>query len=688
MICYVFNLPNSNALNDPSCINTKKIPTDCIQVERLPTSISFNSNKNLIYVTNTNSSTISVIDANTNRVIDTILVEKSPQSVKYIADTNSIYVANFLSSTISVIDANTNRINKSINLKSGDGPVAIEFDPYNKKIYVANYNSSTISVIDANTNRINKSINLPNTDEGPVALLYNPFNKGLYILNKGTSTLDIINTGSNQIISDYPVGNKPLAMTFDIKKNIIYILGKDNIYPIYGTDLVHKILPNTSKAFSDPVDIDINPFSQKLYVTDANKSTYIINLTNNFGIKTISMKYAPEDILVNNKTNTIYESLPEAGFVAAMADIPPTTPVHVTVAYLMSISFIVSLILFSFYIFKKRDKSHLVSNKTKFPKINLNILSSLSNKSIALLSLIIMPSIFVALDEIQLQILQPIIVGNDIYLPKMPLEVLFFNNFLSVIYSSVIILIIVVYPPYPFFKSLYEYYENIGFKECVKENELIKKTLWISIPILILVTIYPYVNIILEKYFAISILKIEQNPVYIIVEVMSLFIVLSGVSKITITTFFRKEFFLCLSKGYFECIKIDDTKTLSNQSEDIKNLVKGLEAYNEYMIKIFNRKINDIDRIIKIIMISNEYDEKVKEISLKFQETTNVNALEPLKAILKYSISKSKSEDQQEPELFLVNKTIREKFSGTAVFLTTMLIPLTIAIIELFQKVK
>ena len=249
MICYVFNLPNSNALNDPSCINTKKIPTDCIQVERLPTSISFNSNKNLIYVTNTNSSTISVIDANTNRVIDTILVEKSPQSVKYIADTNSIYVANFL--------------------------------------------SSTISVIDANTNRINKSINLPNTDEGPVALLYNPFNKGLYILNKGTSTLDIINTGSNQIISDYPVGNKPLAMTFDIKKNIIYILGKDNIYPIYGTDLVHKILPNTSKAFSDPVDIDINPFSQKLYVTDANKSTYIINLTNNFGIKTISMKYAP-----------------------------------------------------------------------------------------------------------------------------------------------------------------------------------------------------------------------------------------------------------------------------------------------------------------------------------------------------------------------------------------------------------
>ena len=81
-----------------------------------------------------------------------------------------------------------------------------------------------------------------------------------------------------------------------------------------------------------------------------------------------------------------------------------------------------------------------------------------------------MPSIFVALDEIQLQILQPIIVGNDIYLPKTPLEVLFFNNFLSIIYSSVIILIIVVYPPYPFFKSLYEYYEKYRFQRMCKRK--------------------------------------------------------------------------------------------------------------------------------------------------------------------------------------------------------------------------
>ena len=165
--------------------------------------------------------------------------------------------------------------------------------------------------------------------------------------------------------------------------------------------------------------------------------------------------------------------------------------------------------------------------------------------------------------------------------------------------------------------------------------------MWISIPILMLVTIYPYINIGLETYFAIHIPKIEQNPVYTLVEVMFLFIVLSGVSKMTITTFFKRDFFLCLAKGYFESIE-NKAKTLSNQTQDMKNLVKGLEAYNEYMIKIFNRKINDIDKIIKNILIGYEYSNKLSEISFIFKETTNIKALKPLMAILTYSVNRSK----------------------------------------------
>ena len=214
---------------------------------------------------------------------------------------------------------------------------------------------------------------------------------------------------------------------------------------------------------------------------------------------------------------------------------------------------------------------------------------------------------------------------------------------------------------------------------------MIKKTLWVSIPILVLVSIYPYVNISLENYFAISLPKIEGNTAYKVIQIMSLFIVLAGVSKITIITLFRKEFFLCLAKGYFESIIINDATGAMDQTDQMRFLVKGLEAYNEYMIKIFNRKINSIDKIIKIILTSNDNNSIIKKIKLKFKESTNFDALEPLRTILEYSSDKSKIGNKVETELFLEQKSTREKVTHTMVFLTTMLIPVAIALINLYR---
>ena len=141
-------------------------------------------------------------------------------------------------------------------------------------------------------------------------------------------------------------------MTFDTKKNILYLLCKNNIFRIFGTDLSkNPILPNTNKIFTEPIDIDINPFSQELYVTDSDKSTVIINLTNNNNNnKLIPLKYAPENILINSATNTIYESLPLGAFVAVITEKSPLPPLRVTIAYsLMYIFFHFSNTVFNLY---------------------------------------------------------------------------------------------------------------------------------------------------------------------------------------------------------------------------------------------------------------------------------------------------------------------------------------------------
>ena len=56
----------------------------------------------MVYVSNFNSGTVSVIDADTFDVIDTIPVGDGPVGIAYDAENNRVYVSNLFSGTVSV----------------------------------------------------------------------------------------------------------------------------------------------------------------------------------------------------------------------------------------------------------------------------------------------------------------------------------------------------------------------------------------------------------------------------------------------------------------------------------------------------------------------------------------------------------------------------------------------------------
>ena len=75
-----------------------------IPVGSEPTGIAANSKKNEIYVVNTGSNNVSVIDAETNTVVATIGVHGRPYFIDVAEDGKRAYVANSGSSNVSVID--------------------------------------------------------------------------------------------------------------------------------------------------------------------------------------------------------------------------------------------------------------------------------------------------------------------------------------------------------------------------------------------------------------------------------------------------------------------------------------------------------------------------------------------------------------------------------------------------------
>ena len=73
-------------------------------------------------------------------------VNTFPVGIAVNPNTGKVYVANEFSNTVSVIDAETDKVKRTINV--GDFPYGIDTNPLNNRVYVTNRGSNTVSVID------------------------------------------------------------------------------------------------------------------------------------------------------------------------------------------------------------------------------------------------------------------------------------------------------------------------------------------------------------------------------------------------------------------------------------------------------------------------------------------------------------------------------------------------------------
>ena len=87
-----------------------------------------------IYVANSGSNTVSVIDKDTNAVVATVPVGERPTGV--LAVGSRIYVTNHLSGTVSVIDVAFNTVVATVPV--GVRPAGLDVSAYGTEVWVAN----------------------------------------------------------------------------------------------------------------------------------------------------------------------------------------------------------------------------------------------------------------------------------------------------------------------------------------------------------------------------------------------------------------------------------------------------------------------------------------------------------------------------------------------------------------------
>ena len=117
-----------------------------------PHHIAFDERSKLLYVPNSWHSSISVVDINTEKIIDTIFVGSHPSQVILSQKYHHIYVANTDSNSVSILNLDT--LDLVLQLPTGEMPHGMAITKDQERIFIGNYGSGEITEISTNTNDI------------------------------------------------------------------------------------------------------------------------------------------------------------------------------------------------------------------------------------------------------------------------------------------------------------------------------------------------------------------------------------------------------------------------------------------------------------------------------------------------------------------------------------------------------
>lgn len=223
-ISYVTNYNNDSVSIINSNMGSKPVHTvgPYVTVGDYPWGIAITTDKTYVYVTNSLSNTVSVIQTDNYSVAKTIPVGKYPQTITI--QGNYAYVINFQDAKISVIETTTHKVTNTIKVKANSSGIAVT--PDGKSAYITS-SPDIVSLLDLNTGKITKTINT-GKDSYPGIISITPDGKYACISLAGKDQVAIMDIGNNKITDNIAVIDNPQGMAITTDSSYVYIANKSS----------------------------------------------------------------------------------------------------------------------------------------------------------------------------------------------------------------------------------------------------------------------------------------------------------------------------------------------------------------------------------------------------------------------------------------------------------------------------
>lgn len=249
----------------------------------------------LVYVTNERDGTVSVIDAETDKLIKTIDIGARPRGIRMNADGSRAYIA--LSTPINrnpkpefdrIVALDTYHETTPDTFRVGTDPEALDISPDEKYLYASNEDAGTATITDIKTKQPIATLIVGIEPEG---VTLSPDGRWVYVMAETSNTVSVIDTEKREVVKTFMVGMRPRFAAFspDGKRAFVTAeLGKTLSVVDTANHEITATVPLLQDEDAKPVGILVSPDGNRIYIANGRAGSVSVLDGNNYQlIKTI-----------------------------------------------------------------------------------------------------------------------------------------------------------------------------------------------------------------------------------------------------------------------------------------------------------------------------------------------------------------------------------------------------------------
>jgi YVTN family beta-propeller protein len=279
-----------------------------------PNAIAVNPVSHRVYVANSGSDNVTVIDGTTNSRVATVSLAGSAFAyancvvVDSLASPARAYVGNFWRGTTNIINEASSSVIATLSTGAahGGGPRSLALDPSSSppKLYVAVYGLNSVDVHNATTGALIKRLTVGASPRS-LAIFVSGGRRRIYCANGGSGDVSVIDGSTDSNIATLSAGTSPKAVAVDPGTGIAYVTaeGSNQLFAIGTSDTVI----GTLTVGVTPRGLGVDSTGGRVFVANYGSANVSVVSTSTFSIvSTVSVGTSPRSVAVDQSQRKVF----------------------------------------------------------------------------------------------------------------------------------------------------------------------------------------------------------------------------------------------------------------------------------------------------------------------------------------------------------------------------------------------